>query len=59
MIAGHHGAFMAGWADFDAAAFSIAPAEALVMDPQQRCLLQVGLYPLTETINFRAYLSVT
>lgn len=45
MIAGHHGAFMAAWADFDAAAFGIAPAEAFVMDPQQRCLLQVGTYP--------------
>lgn len=43
LLAGHNGAFVAGWAHFDAAAFALAPAEALVMDPQQRLLLQVGL----------------
>ena len=43
LLAGHQGAFVAGWAHFDAAAFALAPAEALVMDPQQRLLLQVGL----------------
>lgn len=41
-LAGHFGAFVAGWADFDAAAFNTAPAEAAVMDPQQRVLLEVS-----------------
>ena len=40
-LAGHFGAFVAGWADFDAAAFNTTPAEAGVMDPQQRVLLEV------------------
>jgi Beta-ketoacyl synthase, N-terminal domain len=34
---------VAGWAQFDAAAFNTTPAEAGVMDPQQRVLLEVQL----------------
>lgn len=40
-LAGHFGTFVAGWAGFDHATFGLAPAEALVMDPQQRVLLEV------------------
>jgi len=35
------GGFIDGVEDFDAATFSITPAEALLMDPQQRLLLEV------------------
>lgn len=35
------GAFIAGAAHFDAAAFGLSAAEATAMDPQQRMLLQV------------------
>ncbi|GBG00647.1 type I polyketide synthase, partial [Raphidocelis subcapitata] len=34
-----HGAFVAGAAAFDAAAFGLSPGEAALMDPQQRLLL--------------------
>ncbi len=51
-LAGHFGTFVAGWAGFDPAAFGLVPAEALVMDPQQRVLLEVrdslALIPLLE-----------
>jgi acyl transferase domain-containing protein len=32
---------MSGVEDFDAATFGILPSEALVLDPQQRLMLQV------------------
>lgn len=35
--------FMNGVEDFDAACFGIQPSEALVLDPQQRLMLQVAL----------------
>lgn len=34
------GAFLAGAGGFDAAAFQVSPAEAVLMDPQQRIALQ-------------------
>ena len=33
--------FMNGVEEFDAASFGIQPSEALVLDPQQRLMLQV------------------
>ena len=36
------GAFVDGWADFDAAFFGISPREARTMDPQQRMFLEVA-----------------
>jgi len=41
-LSGRFGGFVSGWADFDSRAFGIARAEAAVMDPQQRALLEVG-----------------
>ena len=41
-VAGRFGGFVAGWASFDAALFSVSPSEAALMDPQQRVLLEVG-----------------
>ena len=38
---GRFGGLVAGWAEFDAAAFGISPSEAFLMDPQQRVLLEV------------------
>ncbi len=43
---GRFGGFIAGWAEFDAGFFSIAPTEAALMDPSQRLLLQVAIYPM-------------
>jgi acyl transferase domain-containing protein len=34
--------FLEGEANFDAALFGIAPMEVLVMDPQQRLMLEVS-----------------
>ena len=31
--------------DFDAAAYGISPTEAMVLDPQQRLMLQVSIRP--------------
>jgi len=39
----HFGGFVAGNAAFDAAAFGITGAEAELMDPQQRVLMEVRL----------------
>lgn len=41
-LSGRFGSFVTGWAEFDAAAFGIAPSEATLMDPQQRILLEVN-----------------
>ena len=40
-LSGHFGTFVSGWAEFDAAVFSLPPTEVHVMDPQQRVLLEV------------------
>jgi acyl carrier protein len=42
-----HGAFVAGAAAFDAAAFGLSSAEAALMDPQQRLLLEVAAEALS------------
>ena len=44
--AAQHGAFVSGADRFDNRAFSIAPAEARTMDPQQRTLLETGYVAL-------------
>ena len=44
--AAQHGAFVSGADRFDNRAFSIAPAEARTMDPQQRALLEIGYVAL-------------
>ena len=43
--------FLEGVEAFDAAAYSIAPSEALVMDPQQRLMLEVPLWRPTTTTH--------
>lgn len=40
-LGGRFGGFVKTWAKFDAAAFSITPSEAALMDPQQRVMLEV------------------
>ncbi len=35
------GGFVKDWASFDAACFGTNPSEAMLMDPQQRVMLQV------------------
>ena len=37
------GGFVEDWASFDAACFGISPSEAVLMDPQQRVMLQVTI----------------
>ena len=37
------GGFVKDWASFDAACFGISPSEAVLMDPQQRVMLQVTI----------------
>lgn len=37
------GGFVKDWASFDAACFGISPSEAVLMDPQQRVMLQVPI----------------
>ena len=49
------GGFLAGSRDFDAAAFGITSAEAELMDPQQRVLMEVVSFHLTR-ILFKIYL---
>lgn len=41
---GRFGGFVAQWADFDAPAFGLKAPEAVLMDPQQRVLLEVGTW---------------
>ena len=42
VVSGRFGGFVADWAGFDAAAFAISPSEAVLMDPQQRVLLEAS-----------------
>ena len=44
-VAGRFGGFVSDWAAFDAAASGVSPAEAALMDPQQRVLLEVRPWP--------------
>ena len=50
---------MHGVEDFDAACFSIHASEALVMDPQQRLMLEVCcIIPCDEAATFASFLKL-
>ena len=54
--AARHGAFVAGADRFDNRTFSISPAEARSMDPQQRMLLEIGYTALHGSMLCKAQL---
>jgi len=46
------GGFVKHWDSFDAACFGVSPSDALLMDPQQRVMLEVNPQTFSSLLDF-------